>query len=140
MRLVLDTNVLVAAFRSRRGASNALLRSAFEKRVTPLCSTALFLEYEAVLSRRETRDATGHSIEDVKTIMDAFASIAEPVELSFRMRPMLKDSDDEMVLEAALNSDGGAIVTHNIRDFEPAASLGVEVLRPGEVIRRLNNE
>ena len=140
MRLVLDTNVLVAAFRSRRGASNALLRSAFEKRFAPLCSTALFLEYEAVLSREETRNATGHSLKDVQTIMDAFASIAEPVELSFCMRPMLKDSDDEMVLEAALNSDGGAIVTHNIRDFEPASSLGIEILRPGEVIRRLNNE
>lgn len=140
MKLVLDTNVLVAAFRSRRGASNALLRHAFKRRVVPICSTALFLEYEAVLSREETREATAHSIEDVKRIMDAIAAIAEPVELSFRVRPMLKDSDDEMVVEAALNGGAAAIVTHNIRDFAPAAALGIEILRPGDIVRRLKNE
>lgn len=140
MKLVLDTNVLVAAYRSRRGASNALLRNAFERRITPLCSTALFLEYEAVLSRPKTREATGHSLEDVRTIMDAFAAIAEAVELSFRMRPMLKDSDDEMVLEAVLNGGGKTIVTHNVRDFEPASRLGIEVVQPGEILRRFNHD
>ncbi len=137
---MLDTNVLVAAFRSRRGASNILLRLAFERRVTPLCSTALFLEYEAVLSRPEVRNATGHKLEEVKTIMDAFAAIAEPVEPSFRIRPMLKDSDDEMVLEAALNAGNATIVTHNVRDFEPAAVQGVEVVRPGKIVRKLTHD
>jgi len=135
---VLDTSVLVAAFRSRRGASNVLLRLAFERRVTALYSTASFLEYEAVLRRPEVRNATGHSLEEVKTIMDAFAAIAEPVELSFRRRPMLKDSADEMVLEAALNAGSATIVTHNVRDFEPAAAvLDVEVFRPGKIVRKL---
>lgn len=139
VQLVLDTNVLVAAFRSRNGASNALLRLAIARRFTPLCSTALFLEYEAVLSREETRVVTGHSLADVQAIMAAIASLAAPVELSFRMRPMLKDSDDEMVLEAALNGGADAIVTHNVKDFEPAIGLGVEIVRPGEMVRRLSH-
>lgn len=50
MRLVLDTNVIVAAFRSRNGTSNLLLRFVDRGVVTPHCSTALFLEYEAVLT------------------------------------------------------------------------------------------
>ena len=59
VRLVLDTNVVVAAFRSHRGASNFLLRHVANGRIRPLCSTALFLEYEAVLARVETRKVTG---------------------------------------------------------------------------------
>lgn len=139
MQLVLDTNVMVAAFRSRRGASNVLLHLAIAGRFKPLCSTALFLEYEAVLSREETRAVTGHSLADVQTVMAGFALLAEPVELSFRMRPMLKDSDDEMVLEAALNGRADAIVTHNVRDFAPALQLGFEIVRPGEMVRRLSH-
>jgi predicted nucleic acid-binding protein len=57
MRLVLDTDVLVAAFRSERGASRALLLAALDASYTLLVSTALWLEYEAVLTRPEQLDA-----------------------------------------------------------------------------------
>ena len=137
MRLVLDTNIIVAGFRSRRGASNALLRLVDGGRVIPLCSTALFLEYEAVLSREETRAITGHGLDDVSAIMQAFAALCEPVDISFRVRPILRDADDEMVLEAALNGQAEAIVTHNIRDFEAIQELGIEVASPGQIVGRL---
>ena len=138
MRLVLDTNVIVAAFRSRNGASNLLLRFVDCGLVTPLCSTALFLEYEAVLSREETRKATGHSLEDVAELISALAAVSEGVDISFRTRPILSDAADEMVLEAALNGQADAIVTHNVRDFRPASTLGVTVATPGEIVRSLN--
>lgn len=134
---MLDTNVVVAAFRSRRGASNALLRLVDAGRTTPLCSTALFLEYEAVLSRAETRAFTGHSLDDVAAVMRALAALCEPVDISFRLRPMLRDADDEMVLEAALNGQADAIVTHNVRDFAAARSLGIRIVSPGEIVGRL---
>ncbi len=138
MRLVLDTNVIVAAFRSRNGASNLLLRLVDRGIVTPLCSTALFLEYEAVLSRVETRNATGHNLEDVAAVMRALAAVSEGVDIAFRTRPILADAADEMVLEAALNGGAGAIVTHNVKDFRPAVRLGVTITTPGEIVRRLN--
>ena len=137
MRLVLDTNMIVAAFRSHRGASNAILKLIEARQATLLCSTALFLEYEAVLSRAETRAATGHALDNVATIMRSFAALGEPVEISFRMRPVLRDADDEMVLEAAVNGRADAIVTHNVRDFEAAESFGTEIATPGEIVRRL---
>ena len=133
----MDTNVITAGFRSRRGASNALLRLVDGGRVIPLCSTALFLEYEAVLSREETRAITGHGLDDVSTIMRAFAALCEPVDISFRLRPILRDADDEMVLEVALNGQAEAIVTHNIRDFEAIQELGIEVATPGQIVGRL---
>ena len=137
MRLVLDTNVFVAAFRSRRGASNALLKQVESGRVTPLCSTALFLEYEAVLSRQETREATGHDLNDVAGVMRAFAALCDPVDISFRFRPSLRDADDEMVLETALNGNAEAIATYNVRDFRLPHALGIEIATPGAILERL---
>ena len=137
MRLVVDTNVIVAAFRSTLGASNALLRHVASGTAGLLCSTALFLEYEAVLSRAEIRRWTGHSLDDVDAVMNALAAVAEPIDVHFRTRPFLRDAGDEMVLEVAANGGANAIVTHNVKDFEPARSLGIEIATPGEILGRL---
>ena len=102
-----------------------------------LCSTPLFLEYEAVLGRADVRAATGHSLADVGAAMNALAAAAEPVDIRWRTRPMLRDADDEMALEAASNGAADAIVTFNVKDFAPARSLGIEVVTPGVVVRRL---
>lgn len=135
--MVLDTNVVVAAFRSRRGASNLLLRLVESRRVTVLCSTALFLEYEAVLSRAETLAVTGLGRDDVARIVNALAALSEPVDISFRFRPLLPDPGDDMVLEAALNGRADAIVTYNVRDFGPARTLGIEIAMPSNIVGRL---
>ena len=139
MRIVIDTNVVVAAFRSRRGASHVLLRYVAARTVRPLCSTALFLEYEAVLSRAETRVATGHSLQDVGAIMNALAEHAEPVDVRFGTRPVLPDPNDEIVLETALNGHADAIVTHNLKDFAQARQFAVEIATPADVLRRLRH-
>ena len=51
---------------------------------------------------------------------------------------MLRDADDEMVLEAALNGQADAIVTHNVRDFATVRDLGLEIATPGAIVRRLS--
>lgn len=56
----------------------------------------LRMEYEAVLSRAETRVVTGHQLDDVARIMNALAALSEPVDISFRLRPVLRDADDEV--------------------------------------------
>jgi putative PIN family toxin of toxin-antitoxin system len=135
---VLDTSVIVAALRSRSGASNALLEQVARGAVRPLVSTALFLEYEDVLKRPENRLATGMSDEDVDDFLAALASAAEPVEVNFRWRPQLSDPKDELVLEAGVNGQADALVTHNVRDFEAATRLfGLRVLLPRDVLKEL---
>jgi len=137
-RAVLDTSVVVAALRSRSGASNALLELVALGMLRPLVSTALFLEYEEVLQRPENRLATGMSEQDVEGFLAALASAAEAVEVNFRWRPQLKDPKDELVLEAAVNGQAEALVTHNVRDFEPAARLfGLRVLLPRDLLKEL---
>ena len=130
--------MIVAALRSRTGASNAVLEQVARGRLTPLVSTALFLEYEDVVRRPEIRLATRMSEKEVAGFLAALASASEAVEVNFRWRPQLSDPKDELVLEVAVNGGADALVTHNIRDFEPAARLfGLRVLLPRDVQKEL---
>src|SRR3984957_13991338 len=113
-RVVLDTSVIVAGLRSQLGASNRILRLVAERQLVPLVTTALFLEYEDVLNRPEQRLATGMAKEDVVGFLAALASAPEPVHVYFIWPPKLVDPADELVLEAAVNGRGSAIVTHNV--------------------------
>jgi len=97
MRLVLDTDVLVAAFRSERGASRELLVSALDERFVLLASTALWLEYEAVLTRplqltAMQLTAMRLSAAEVRDVLAALARVAEPVPIHFLWRPVLADA------------------------------------------------
>ncbi len=137
-RIVLDTSVIVAGLRSRLGASSRILTLVAGKRLVPIVSTALFLEYEDVLRRPEHRLATQMSEEDISGFLAAFASAAEPADIHFLWRPQLTDPADELVLEAAVNGRAQAIVTHNVRHFQPATrELGVQVITPAQLLARM---
>jgi putative PIN family toxin of toxin-antitoxin system len=138
VRCVLDTNVIVAAMRSPTGASAALLMAARHSALTMLCTVALALEYEATCRLAEHRAAAGLSLEEVEVFIDAVLAMAEPVAPHFLWRPQLRDPGDELVLETAINGRAEAIVTFNRRDFAAApARFGIEVLTPGEALRRI---
>lgn len=138
MRVVLDTCVVVAALRSRLGASNAILESVLKRRLHILATAPLFLVYEEVLCRPEQRLAHKLELHQIQIFLEELAAIVEPVEIHFRWRPQVGDPDDELVLEAAVNGGADALVTHNVRDFARAAErFGLAVLRPQELRRRL---
>ena len=118
---VLDTDVMVAALRSDRGASRQLLLAALNRKFDLLVSVPLIIEYEAVLTRPEHLVASGLSSAEVGRVLDDVAAVARPIRLAFRWRPQLPDPDDDMVLETAVNGGAHAIVTFNQRDFLPAA-------------------
>ena len=135
MRAVLDTSVLVAGLRSRNGASFVLLRMVQHRRIVPLVTIALFLEYEDVLKRTETREASKMTMDTVDRFLGGLAAAAEPVEVHLRWRPQLRDAGDELVLEAAVNGRAEALVTHNVADFRSAAPrFGLRLMRPGELL------
>lgn len=132
MRVVLDTNVLVAALRSKDGASADVLRAAFDGRFTLIANVALFAEYEAVLTRPEHLEAGGVTRQDVTEALDELAALIEPAEPHFSWRPQLGDPDDEMVLDAAVIGGVEAIVTFEVATFGAAAArFGIDVLTPG---------
>jgi predicted nucleic acid-binding protein len=84
--------------------------------------------------------AAGLSAADVDIFVAAVVAMAEPIESHFMWRPQLRDPDDELVLEAAVNGRAAMIVTFNKRDFGQAPiRFGVEVVTPVEAIRRIRS-
>jgi predicted nucleic acid-binding protein len=134
--LILDTNVLVAGLRSSLGASHALLRLIGSDRFTLGLTTAMVLEYEAVCTR--SLDALSLTAEDLGVLLDYLCAVGKRAVVRFRLRPSIADPGDEMVLEAAVATGSEWVVTHNVRDLAAgAARFGIEVLTPGEALRRL---
>ena len=133
LRLVLDTDVLVASFRSDRGASRRLLIGALDRTFETLASVPLIVEYEAVLTRPEHLEASGLTARQVNVILDALVKVSVPVHLRFLWRPRLKDPADEMVLATAVNGGADWLVTFNVRHLAQAArDFGIRVVRSGD--------
>lgn len=138
MRLVLDTNVLVAALRSKTGASARLLDAAYARRIIPVANAALFAEWEDVLTRPEHLAAASISADSVREALDEMAGLIAAAERAYSWRPQLTDPNDEMVLEAAINGAANAIVTFETRTFAaPARRFGIDVLTPARAWSRV---
>lgn len=135
LRVVLDTSVLVAAIRSRRGASFEILSRIGSGAFDVVVSVPLVLEYEDALLRHAAASSLRGS--DVRDLIDYVCSVAVRQEIFFLWRPFLRDASDDMVLELAVAAGCEAIVTHNVRDFRRAEELKVRVLTPAMFLTEL---
>jgi putative PIN family toxin of toxin-antitoxin system len=133
--IVVDTNVVIAAQRSRRGASAWLMSligtGLFEIHV----SVPLVLEYEEVLLRQ--RASLGLTHEDVIGLVDALCALAHHQEIYYLWRPYLRDAGDELVLELAVAAGCDYIVTYNKSDFAGTERFGIDVIDPKTLLERI---
>ena len=127
-QVVIDTNVVIAAQRSQRGASAKLMSLLGTNRFDIHVSVPLVFEYEAVLLQQ--REQLALTPEDVADIVDALCTLAIPHNIYFLWRPYLRDRKDELVLELAVVARCSAIITYNQRDFHGADLFGIRVLDP----------
>jgi predicted nucleic acid-binding protein len=138
MKVVFDTSVLVAAARSRLGASHALISRLPDARFRPVVSVPLFVEYRAVLLRpanllqRQASQAEG--------FLDFFLSASQLQEVFFLWRPGLPDPNDDLILELAVAAGCSYIVTHNLRDFRGTERWGVAAVSPADFLHLIKKE
>ncbi len=139
MRTVFDTCVLVAAARSRQGASFALVGSIPTPEFQLCLSVGLYMEWQEVLTRAENLPP-GRTQEDALRFLRYLASQAHLQEIHFLWRPFLRDADDDMVLELAVAAGSRYIVTHNVRDFRGSERFGITALPPRDFLGLMRAE
>lgn len=133
MRVVLDTCVLVAAARSQRGASYALMSSIPASEFQPCLSVSLYTEWQQVLTREENL-SPGRTVEDTRNYLRFLAGQSHLQEIHFLWRPFLRDADDDMVLELAFAAGCRHVVTHNLKDFHGSNQLGITAISPRDFL------
>jgi len=134
--IVIDTNVLVAGLCSNKGYAYDLLQLVGTGRFEIHLSVPLVMEYESTLRRLLPELPVPESV--VLDVIDFHCAVAQRHEIFFLWRPHLRDPKDEMVLEVAVKANCDYIVTYNNRDFQGVESFGLEVLQPGEFLKKLN--
>ena len=131
-RVVLDTNILVTALLSKKGASFKLLSMIDDQRLEVVLSTPLVKEYEDVLLRKKL----ALSKEDIDAVLDYMCQIGSHHKIYYLWRPILKDIKDDMVLELAVKANA-VIVTYNKKDFAQARKFDIDVLSAKEFLQLL---
>ena len=130
LNVVIDTNVLVSALRSKLGASYKLLISLPNDTYQPNISVPLFVEYESVVKREGM--LSGLTEVDIDAILDYLLSKSSIRKIFYLWRPTLKDPKDDLVLEVAVESQSEYIITFNKKDFRGAEKFGIKVVTPQE--------
>ena len=136
-QIVLDTNVWIAARRSKQGASAQLVSLIGTEHFDLHLSVALVLEYEEVLMRQ--RQTLGLTKQDVDRLLDGICRVGIPHDISYLWRTHVRDPKDAHVLELAVAAVCDAIVTFNVRDFPEAHRFGIEVLTPEAFLHRIQS-
>jgi len=137
-RIVIDTNVIVSALKSKNGFSFKLLSIIDDKRFKVFISVPLILVYEDAINREKTRIKLNKN--DIETILDYMCSICEERKIFYLWRPFLRDPKDDMFLELAVESESDFIITFNEKDFKGSEKFGIRTLTPKEFLKRIGEK
>jgi putative PIN family toxin of toxin-antitoxin system len=136
-RVVLDTNVLVSAVRSRRRASFRVLQLVGLGKFEICISVPLVLEYESALKKVPVNLRPGMA--EIDAIIDYLCMVGERHKIYYLWRPHLRDAKDDMVLELAVTAQSDAIITYNKHHFLGANRFGLSVISPRELLDRIGD-
>jgi len=124
MLVTMDTNVLLAALISQSGASHKILSLIIDEAINLTLSTQVLLEYNDVLKREEILKLTRLETEEIEDMLDLLALLAQKQNIYYRLRPNLRDEEDNLFVECAFASNSKYLITSNIRDFNSGELKG----------------
>ena len=136
-KIVVDTSVVISALIGPTGPARALLRQYFEDKYHPLMSSALFCEYQSVITRKDIISQCPLSQEEIFTLLSAFMSISQWVVINYLWRPNLQNEADNHLIELAVAGNAHVITTNNLRDFKNAQLLfpQLSILTPEQILK-----
>ncbi len=108
---VVDTNLIVSAFLTRRGPPHALLQALYAGAFRLLLSDPLQDEYARVLARPRLVQRFALSADEVGAFFRFLAHRAQPVTLRGTLPLAVCDTKDEHVLATALEGSADNLVT-----------------------------
>ena len=136
MRLVLDTNVVVAGL-FWNGTPRWLLQTARDKRIELFTSTPLLAELTDVLWRKKFDQKIAAAMLTIDQLVDRYAELAalvHPVPVP-RITP---DPDDDVVIGTALAARADCIVTGDRTFLAVNEYQGVRIVRVAEAGQLIN--
>jgi len=136
-RVVVDTNVFVAALKSAQGASREVLRLCLQRECQPLVGVKLLAEYEDTLGREVLFKDSPLSSGERDELLNAYLSVCEWVQVFFLWRPNLPDEGDNHLVELAVAGAAEKLITHNTRDLQQGELRfpQLEIVTPGEFLK-----
>ena len=127
MRIVLDTNVLVAGLLSPFNAPGEIVRMT-SAGILQLCYDARILsEYTGVLRRPKFNLNASH----VDALLGEIKAIGHSV-VGVPLKKPLPDRSDEPFLEVAVAGKAACLVTGNLKHYPHADRQGIAVLPPSD--------
>lgn len=134
-KIILDTNVIISALKSSRGASYKLVSMIGSGKFLSCVSVPLILEYEDVIHRHFPTMKEQH----INDFLDYLCAVSRPVKISFLWRPFLRDPGDDLLLELAISANATYIITYNKKDFVGTDKFNTKVINPKEYLDRLGD-
>ena len=129
MRIVLDTNVLVAALLSPHGAPAAILQLILSGAAVLRFDARIISEYREVL-RREKFGFDRKLTDDLLGFLESEGELVASVPLDL----LLPDPSDAMFLEVGSAGSADYIVTGNLKHFPVRRRRGLVVVSPREFL------
>jgi predicted nucleic acid-binding protein len=73
---------------------------------------------------------------ELGAVLDTIPAIVTPATISYLERPMLRDPDDELVLETAVNCRADLVLTFDELDVAGAERVMPRISRPGPALQK----
>lgn len=125
MRLVLDTNIYIAAALSSSGFSEDILKYAIKANFKIITSEEILLEIQSKLINKF------HWLqEDIDLFLNRIRKIAEVVNISERLSVITRDPEDNKILECALFGKAELIITLDQDLIKLKKFRGIGIVHP----------